>query len=285
MNRVHLWLAGLQVLSLAAIGWLWSENQSLRTHSEESRATERESAARPTGPEGRFANSRDAAGDPKLGIPNGSPPDPRTSARSDRWEGKTNPGSRVARKSPSSTPGGIGNKEMILPSEELTLPESGLIATPPPPGAQSLLVNGGFDGELSPWLCEAGRVIQDPDDERNSLLEVTPNGSGFLLAQSFKPPARKAPMALSFRARLSEEIALSGFELILLGQDDKPLVMTFVEAGKPGEWKKIEWKVSTPMAPASLRIGSSGGGGGIRIDDVRLEPSTAVPETARGTSP
>lgn len=285
MNRVHLWLAGLQILSLAVIGWLWSENQSLRAHSEESRATERESAASPTGPEGRFAGPRENAGNPKLGTPRRNPEDPRTSARSDRRDEETSTDTRVARKSPSSTPGGIGNKEMILRSEELTLPESGLIATPPPPGADSLLVNGGFDGELAPWLCEAGRVIQDPDDERNSLLEVTPNGSGFRLAQSFQPPARKAPMALSFRAKLSGEIALSGFDLVLLGPDERPLVMTFVEAGKPGEWKKIEWKVSTPVVPASLRIGSSGGGGVIRIDDVRLEPSNAVPETAHGTSP
>jgi hypothetical protein len=64
---------------------------------------------------------------------------------------------------------------------------------------------------------------------------------------------------------------------MLLGQDNKPLGMTRVEAGKPGEWKKIEWEVSMPVAPASLWIGSSGGNGAVWIDDVSLEKSTAGP--------
>lgn len=285
MNRVHLWLAGLQILSLAAIGWLWSENQSLRAHSKESRATERRSAASPTGPEGRFAGPREPVGSPKLGTPNRSPADPRKSTRSDKRDGETSPGSPVLRKSPSSLAGGISSKEMNLPTEEPPLPETGLIAAPPPPGADSLLVNGGFDGELAPWLCEEGRVIPDPDDARNSLLEANPNESGFRLAQSFQPPAENAPLILSFRAQWSGETALSGFDLVLLGPDDKPLTMTLVEAGKPGEWKKIEWRVSTPVAPASLRIGSSDGKGAVRIDDVKLEPSSAARGTAQGQAP
>lgn len=285
MNRVHLWLAGLQILSLAAIGWLWSENQSLRAQSEEGQAAERKSATSPTGLEGSFAGSRETVGNPKLGRPNRSPADPWTSTRSERRDGEASPETRVARKSPSSLAGGISSKEMNLPTEEPPLPESGLIAAPPPPGAESLIVNGGFDGELAPWLCEVGRVIPDPDDERNSLLEATPNESGFRLAQSFRPPAEKAPLTLTFRAQWSGETAQSGFDLMLLGQDDKPLAMTHVEAGTPGEWKKIEWKVSTPMVPASLRIGSSDDGGIVRIDDVRLEPSTAAPVTAQGQAP
>lgn len=169
-----------------------------------------------------------------------------------------------------------------MPEKEPQLPETRLIAAPQQPEGDSLIVNGGFDDELDPWLCEKGRVIQDSADERNSLLEATLTESGFLLTQSFEPPARKAPMTLSFRAQLSAETVLSGFDLMLLGQDDKPLGMTHVEAGKPGEWKKIEWKVSMPVAPASLRIGSSGAEGVVRIDNVRLERSTSVPAPPKG---
>ena len=88
-------------------------------------------------------------------------------------------------------------------------------------------------------------------------------------------------MTLSFRAKLSGDTGLSGFDLMLLGQDDKPLVMTFVEAGKPGEWQNIDLKGSLPVAPAALRIGSSRGEGVVWIDDVRLEQSTASPAPPR----
>jgi hypothetical protein len=164
-----------------------------------------------------------------------------------------------------------------LPEEDPSQPETGLIVAPLQSESDSLIVNGGFDGELAPWHCEERRVITDPDDERNSLLEATLNESGFRLAQSFEPPAGKTPMTLSFRARLSAVSALSGFDLMVLGHDDKPLALTFVEAGKPGELKKIEWKVSMPVAPTSLRIGSSRGEGVVWIDDVRLERSSSVP--------
>lgn len=125
-------------------------------------------------------------------------------------------------------------------------------------------------------------MIRDPADERNPLLEVNLDESGFRLSQSFVPPAGKAPMTLSFRAKLSGDTGLSGFDLMLLGRDDEPLAMTFVEAGKPGEWKKIELNGSLPVAPASLRIGSPGGEGVVWIDDVRLERSTAVPAPPKG---
>lgn len=168
-----------------------------------------------------------------------------------------------------------------MPADDPLLPETRLIVATQP-GVESLIVNGGFDGELAPWLCGEGRVIQDPSDDKNWLLEVTPPGGRFRLTQIFfKPPARKAPMTLSFRAMISEEAALSGFDLILIGHDEKPLAQTFVAAGTPGEWKKIEWKGSMPIAPAALSIGRRDEGV-VWIDDVRLEPSTIAPEAPQG---
>jgi hypothetical protein len=182
----------------------------------------------------------------------------------------------------SSRAGGVESVEDRLPEEMPRLPATGVNAAPRQPDDDSLIVNGGFNGELRPWLCDEGRVIQDPADERNSLLEVTLDESGFRLSQSFVPPAGKAPMTLSFRAMLPADTGLSGFDLMLLGQDDKPLVLTFLEAGKPGEWKNIELKGSLPVAPAALRIGSSRGKGIVWIDDVRLEPTTIAPEASQG---
>lgn len=283
MNRVHLWLAALQVVSLVAIGWLWSENRSQRANSKDVRTGDRESAASPKGQDGRFAVRRETGSGPKPGTPKRGSVDPGTDVRNDALGAETSRRPRTV-SSGSSRVGGVGDPEENLPTENPPLRETGLIAAPLQPGSDSLIVNGGFDAELAPWLCEEGRVIRDPDDERNSLLEATPNESGFRLTQSFEPPAGEVPMTLSFRAQLSGESDLSGFDLMLLGQDDKPLTMTRVEAGKPGEWKKIEWKVSMPVAPASLRIGSSGGNGALRIDDVRLAQSTAAPESAQGQS-
>ena len=275
MNRVHLGLAGLQVLSLVAIGWLWSENRSLRTQGDGGRDVEREAARSSPAHEERLSAQREVGRSPKLGTRNESPGTPRSNRRVTGPEAGTRRIAQVARQGPSPV-GSIGSVEKDLPADESSLPETGRI-TAPPSGVPSLIVNGGFDGELAPWVCEEGQVVQDPADERSSLLEVTLGESGFRLSQSFVPPPGKAPMTLSFRAKLSGDTVLSGFDLMLLGQDDKPLVMTFVEAGKPGEWKNIELKGSLPVAPAALRIGSSRGEGVVWIDDVRLEQSTAVP--------
>lgn len=282
MNRVHLWLAALQVLSLVAIGWLWSENRSLRTHPDEVQEAGRRPAESPAAQRERLAPQRETGSGPKWGAPKRSPGDSPQNARNDAPRGDdTNQRSPTGSQGPSKARG-TGGPDDRLPQEETAIPETGLIAAPQKPEGDSLIVNGGFDGELAPWLCEEGRVTRDPDDERNSLLEASLNDSGFRLAQSFGPPATKAPMNLSFRAQLSADTAQSGFDLMLLGQDDRPLALTFVEAGKPGEWKVIEWKVSTPVAPASLRIGSSPGVGVVRIDDVRLEQSKSVPPALKG---
>lgn len=281
MSRANLWLAGLQVLSLVAIGWLWSENQSLRAHPEEVQNTERKSKASPTGQEGKLPVQRETVSGPKLGTPKWSPVNPRKDARTNALRTETSQRPRTVSPGPSRA-GRVGSREDRLPEEEPVIPETGPIAAPQQPEGDSLIVNGGFDGELAPWLCEEGRVIRDAADERNSLLQVTLKESGFRLTQSFEPPAGKAHMTLSFRARVSEESDLLGFHLLLLGGDDKPLTMTFVDAGKPGEWKKIEWKGPVPVTPASLRIESLRGNGAVWIDDVRLVPSTAVPETAQG---
>jgi hypothetical protein len=279
MNRVHLGLAGLQVLSLVAIGWLWSENRSLRTHGDGGRDVDREAARNSPAHEERLSAQREVGSSPKLGTRNENPGTPRSNPRVTGPEAGTRRSTPVARQGPAPV-GSIGRLEKDLPADEPSLPETARLAAPPS-GVPSLIVNGGFDGELAPWLCDEGRVIQDPADERNSLLEVTLGESGFHLSQSFVPPAEKASMTLSFRAMLSADTGLSGFDLMLLGQDDKPLVMTFVEAGKPGEWKKIELKGSLPVAPAALRIGSSRGEGVVWIDDVRLEQSAAVPAPPR----
>lgn len=125
-------------------------------------------------------------------------------------------------------------------------------------------------------------MIRDPADEKNWVLEITPTGGRFSLRQIFfKPPARKAPMTLSFRAMISEEAALSGFDLIMMGQDERLLAQTFVTAGTPGKWEKIEWNGSTPVSPAILSIGMRGNGI-VWIDDVRLVPSATAPEAAQG---
>lgn len=282
MNRVHLGLAGLQVLSLVAIGWLWSENRSLRTHGDGGDGVERETArdSQAHEKEERLSGQRDLESSPKLGTRNRYPGNPRSNPRANGPEAGTLRSNPVARQGPAPV-GSIGSLEKGLPADEPSLPGTGRIAAPPSE-VPSLIVNGGFDGELAPWLCEEGRVIQDSADERNSLLEVTLGESGFRLSQSFVPPAGKAPMTLTFRAMLSGDTVLSGFDLMLLGQDDKPLVMTFVEAGKPGEWKNIELSGALPVAPASLRIGSSRGEGVVWIDDVRLERSTAAPASPKG---
>ncbi len=168
-----------------------------------------------------------------------------------------------------------------MPADDPALPETRLIVATQP-GVASFIVNGGFDGELAPWICHGGQVIRDPADEKNWLLEVTPAGGRFRLVQLFiKPPASKVPMTLSFRAMISEEAALSGFDLMLLGQDEKPLLQTIVAAGTPGEWTKIEWKGSVPIAPAALYIGRRDKGV-VWIDDVRLEQSTSAPEAPQG---
>jgi hypothetical protein len=261
------------------MGWLWSENRSLRMHGDGGSDVEREAARDSLAHEERLSAQREVESSPKLGDRNRNPGTPRSNPRVDGPEAGTRRSEQAGRQDPSPV-GSIGSLEKDLPADVPSLPETRLNAAPPS-GVPSLIVNGGFDGELAPWLCEEGRVVLDPADERNSLLEVTLGERGFRLSQSFVPPAGKVPMTLSFRAKLSGDTGLSGFHLILLGQDDKPLAMTFVEAGKPGEWKKIEWKGSVPIAPVALSIGRRGKGI-VWIDDVRLEQSTTAPEAPQG---
>lgn len=166
-----------------------------------------------------------------------------------------------------------------MPANDPSIPGPSLIVAKQP-SAGSLIVNGGFDGGLAPWICEEGRVIPDPADEENWLLEVTATEGRFRLEQFFKTPARKAPMTLSFRAMISEEGTLPAFDLMLLGHDEQPLAQTFVAEGTPGEWKSIVWKGSPPVAPAALSI-RRWGKGVVWIDDVRLEQSPAEPAQAQ----
>jgi hypothetical protein len=166
-----------------------------------------------------------------------------------------------------------------MPADDPSGPGMSLIVAKQP-SAGSLIVNGGFDGGLAPWICEGGRVIQDPADEKNWLLEATPTEGRFRLVQIFKPPSRKADITLSFRAMISEDASPSGFDLMLLGHNEQLLTQTIVEEGSPGEWKRVEWKGSTAVAPAALYIGRRGKGV-VWIDDVRLEQSPAEPAQAQ----
>ncbi len=77
MNRVHLWLAGLQVLSLVAIAWLWSENQSLRTQPDDGSDSEKAALADVGKHEGGPSVQREVNGSPKLGTRRQDPGDTR----------------------------------------------------------------------------------------------------------------------------------------------------------------------------------------------------------------
>jgi hypothetical protein len=284
MNRRILYAAGGHVLYLAVIGWLWSENQSLR----------------------KLTADRDHAGGGDLPV-EASPGEPLAH---EKTSGSPRPATPVA-KNPAHKPvrepriqkieigtasagvtvvtmpqgGGSPENPEKMPEANESFNESKVgIQTPPgtlPPAERespSILKNGGFDEQLSPWICENGKLVPDPADPGNSLLEVALGEGGLHLSQSFKWPAGKEQLVLSLRVkRLADtDLRVRALHLHLSDKDGNAILTTAASVEVSDDWVTVTGALRpdfqiTPRLPASITIESGDSNGTLWIDDVTLK--------------
>ncbi|MBX3741212.1 MAG: hypothetical protein KF712_09500 [Akkermansiaceae bacterium] len=140
--------------------------------------------------------------------------------------------------------------------------------------AEPLLKNGGFDKELAPWECDEGRIVEDPKEKGNSLLEVELDGGVFGLAQDFKWPAGKKSLTLSFRVKASaaSKDAPVQWRLRLYDAEGNSELAAGGTITESGGWITVTKTIQRPEgAVTSLMLESNRGEGKLWIDDLKLE--------------
>lgn len=149
-----------------------------------------------------------------------------------------------------------------------------LAALSHPALAGPILRNGGFDKELTPWTCEEGKIVPDPDKKENSLLEITLDGGIFGLGQKIKWPANKKELTLSFRVKASVATEQSPVQwrLRISDKEENSALVAGATIKKSGEWLIVTQVIKRPESePASMMLESNRGEGILWIDDVELK--------------
>lgn len=278
MNRSTLYAAGGYLLCLSVIGWLWNENYSLREQAahrdEASSGQEEDSFSRESRPQ-KSVQGRD-----KLSPPTQQQPDTRIGKGQKSKPGGGRNGESGSEKELVSVEGSrpekdrgaldltTDSKAAADPSDART--EIQVLASASEE-AESLLKNGGFDQELAPWICKQGKIIHDPEDKGNGLLEITPEEGIFQLSQPFRLPAGKKEFTLSFRAKGSE--SLTGLSLQLLDAEGKsPSLATSLQPyEKTGEWGNFTMRFNREqLEPSDLKAFS--GTFAIKVTHLKVSP-------------
>ena len=245
------------MLCLSVIGWLWSENHLLR---EQSARWDGSAEAEGSGSLGGSLRTSVRSGD-KLRPPEQGQPDTRP------WKERlSKPGSgrkgesekeHVSMEAPARLEDRDASDFAINGNAVETDPGNTRTEVQVLASAQeeeSLLKNGGFDKELAPWTSKQGRVIQDPEDKGNGLLEITPEEGVFQLSQPLRLPAGKKNFIFSFRAKGSEP--LTGLSLQLLDAEGKSpsLSMILQPYEKTGEWGNFTMRFDREqLEPSDLK--------------------------------
>lgn len=148
------------------------------------------------------------------------------------------------------------------------------VALPLSASAGALLKNGGFDKDLAPWECDEGRIVADPANKKNSLLEVELEGGVFGLTQDFKWPTGKKELTLTFRVKASaasEESPIQWRLRLYDAQGNSSLSADGVITQR-GEWITVKKIIPSPEGViTSLMLESNRGEGKLWIDDFELK--------------
>lgn len=149
-----------------------------------------------------------------------------------------------------------------------------LAALSHPALGEPILRNGGFDKELTPWTCEEGKVIPDPDKKDNTVLEVTLDGGVFGLSQTIKWPADRKKLTLSFRIKASQATEKSPVQwrLRIYDKSENAALVAAAKITRSGEWITVKQEIERPESdPASIMLESNRGEGKMWIDDLTLD--------------
>ncbi len=271
MKRRVLYLAGVQVVFLVVIGWLWKENRSLRQGPAAESSGHGADLRAGDAPAGRVEESRADPERPQvrwLRAPRrsqGGNPAPLPGPGKDGATGDTPRGGRA-----------------VAPPDEAGERDAGLAFIPGVSDAHSLLRNGGFDRELAPWTCEEGKIAPDPDSPGNSFLEITPENGGFLLGQTFRRTAAKQHLVLSFRVK--SEGGQGDFPgylgIYLYDKEGRLFLSTCEKIGDTADWSSVtldlRWDRPDRREHLAHSLEIEGRSGRkLWIDDVRLVEAPA----------
>jgi len=159
-----------------------------------------------------------------------------------------------------------------------------VVGIPSADKSEPLLKNGGFDKELAPWICEHGKIAQDPSDNGNSVLEASLEDGRLRLVQAFQRRVGNKNLSISLRVKTtaSEQKPLSGFELHLFDKEDKILYSSVARFEDASEWiimkSDLAWYSNVQKRePVLIMIESIGGEGKFWIDDVILKQAELSP--------
>jgi hypothetical protein len=273
MKRETVCLVTGQLVCLAAVGWLWSENRSVREQLQEVGELSRKRPAAFAEPVSTEKTSQASAPSP-------------TKAPESR---KNRPAPRPLvvkpdRTAPVSAPGQNSAVERIRDrgASRATEGETGgpvnsihpVVDTVTADDPDSLLQNGGFEEGLEPWTCEKGKIAEDPDEARNSVLEIALDEEGFLLSQPFQWPVGKQELTLAYRVKAAEEtdLASTAIEVRLLSEDGKALTLSTSFHELKADWAVLTVPVTRGnFVPVAIEIKGTGGKGTMWIDDVILK--------------
>ena len=263
------WYFAGQLLLLTLIAWLWRENQS---------SSREFSAVRI--PDGATAESRDGvrpvtavSRPPGAKAPSVKPGASRESAKGSDSASifsvrhpEPKDSDRVEEPGPAGLPGAAATAAGAVPF------------SPGIRSVQSLLENGGFEEGLAPWACEEGKVVQDPEDSGNSVLEITPKAGQFQLQQGLRRSPVKKALRLSLRAKAepARESFQGHLRVYLYDENGQLLMSTMAKSEASAKWETVSLNLGLKFSgeqkrrAASLGIENGYGGGKLWIDDVSL---------------
>lgn len=273
MKRETVCLVTGQLVCLAAVGWLWSENRSVREQLQEVGELSRRRPAAFTDPVSTEKTSQANAPSPtKAPESCKNRPAPRPLVVK---LGRTAPVSAPGQDSAVERIRGQGASRTAEGETGGTVnyihPAVGTVTTDYP---DSLLKNGGFEEGFEPWTCEKGKIVEDPDQARNSVLEIALDEEGFLLSQPFQWPVGKQELTLAFRVKAAEETdkVSTAIEVRLPGKDGKARALSTSYHQPREDWAVVTVPVTRGnFVPVAIEIKGTRGKGAMWIDDVTLK--------------
>ena len=277
MNRGILYASGGISLCLAAIGWLWSENQSLRDQ-----LAERSDSGRirtdASVQDRRTATTREeskTSSTPTRRKPLKSPGPVRLRSVESAEKPRESEDKNTV---PVAAPGEAGgmNRTTEAPDEGQPGGLNPRRALPPAGNRESLLKNGGFERGLDPWNNEKCAVVRERGHDENSVLEVSLEDEGFQLDQSFHWPADQEDLTLSLRVRRPETMAKARLSIPfhLLDEEGRKVYVSAAQFETSGDWTTRSITLAFPREipkPTSIGFSNPGGEGKLWIDDVTLK--------------
>lgn len=270
------------MLAMGAAVWFWGENRELRGRMEERANSSAQVTREASGSTNTGRPAEPKAATRRQDLPDQSKaprpaPEPRSGTRpfhkvSTGTPGVQQPEATVQKRSAT------GNPRSEEKAQAPRLIDSGkpaevvaVSAVEAEKNGESLFKNGGFDKELTPWTAKEGRIVNEPGNPSNSVLEITPKDGAYSLSQDFQRSPAGRELHLTFRMMGAQDDS-SGISIALVGKDGKERTVYVSMPKRSTKWAAMDINIplSGPSRPAGLSIKGSSAKDPLWIDDVVL---------------